>query len=213
VAFDNLTVMAEKSPLPEPEVFVLADHALNDVVARIKDDQWAMEMPPNFATRVTHHRPNLREIINYHAYDDAWVPDILAGKTMAEAGVDKFKGDLLGDEPRLRFAEIVDRACAAVTRLDDLDQAVHLSFGDFAAREYLWQANLFRGLRAHDIAKVIGVDFKVPDAVVEGIWNEIRDHAGEWRAIGVFPMAVPVPEDAPLLDRLLGLTGRDPKAQ
>ena len=28
--------------------------------------------------------------------------------------------------------------------------------------------------------------------------------------IGVFPAAVQVADDAPLLDRLLGLTGRDP---
>jgi uncharacterized protein (TIGR03086 family) len=204
--------MTEQPALPEPEVFVLADHALNDVVAQIKDEQWATEMPPSFATRVSDHRPTLREIINYHAYDDAWVPAMLAGKTMAEAGVDKFKGDLLGDQPKQRFAEIVETAIAAVTELADLEKTVHLSFGDFSAREYLWQANLFRGLRAHDIAMVIGIDFELPAAVVQGIWSEVRPHAEEWRAIGVFSAEVPVPEGAPLLDRLLGLTGRDPKA-
>jgi uncharacterized protein (TIGR03086 family) len=200
-----------QSGLTEPEVFVLADHAINDVVAQIRDDQWAMEMPPGFATRVTDHRPTLREIINFHAYDDAWVPDMLAGKTMAEAGLDNFKGDLLGSEPKLRFAEIVKKACAAASELDDLDRTVHCSFGDFPARGYLWQINMFRGLRAHDIAQVIGFDLELPDALVLGIWDEIRPHAEEWRAIGVFAKAVPVPHDAPLLDRLLALTGRDPK--
>jgi hypothetical protein len=204
--------MTEKPRLTEPEVFVLADHALNAVVAQIQDDQWAMEMPASFATRQTDHRPTLREIINYHAYDDAWVPDMLAGKTMAEAGLDNFKGDLLGEKPKLRFAEIVEKACAAVMELDDLGRVVHCSFGDFPARGYLWQTNMFRGLRAHDIAKVIGIDFEVPDALVQGIWEEISPQAEEWRAIGVFPAAVAVPDDAPLLDRLLGLTGRDPKA-
>jgi uncharacterized protein (TIGR03086 family) len=204
--------MTEKSQLTEPEVFVLADRALNDVVAQIEDDQWAMEMPPSFATRLTDHRPTLREIINYHAYDDAWVPDMLAGKTIVEAGIDNFKGDLLGDEPKLRFAEIVEKACAAATELDDLDRIAHCSFGDFPARGYLWQTNMFRGLRAHDIAKVIGIDFELPDALVQGIWDEISPHAEEWRAIGVFPPAVVVPDGAPLLDRLLALTGRDPKA-
>jgi len=204
--------MTEKPRLTEPEVFVLADHALNAVVAQIQDDQWAMEMPPSFATRQTDHRPTLREIINYHAYDDAWVPDMLAGKTMAEAGLDNFKGDLLGEKPKLRFAEIVEKACAAVMELDDLGRVVHCSFGDFPAHGYLWQTNMFRGLRAHDIAKVIGIDFEVPDALVQGIWEEISPQAEEWRAIGVFPAAVAVPDDAPLLDRLLGLTGRDPKA-
>ncbi len=203
--------MTEKARLTEPEVFLLADHALNDVVAQIHDDQWAMEMPPSFATRQTDHRPTLREIVNYHAYDDAWVPDMLAGKTMEEAGPDNFKGDLLGDEPKLRFAEIVEKACAAATALDDLDRTVHCSFGDFPARGYLWQVNMFRGLRAHDIAKVIGIDFELPEGLVQGIWEEISPHAEQWRAIGVFPAAVAVPDGAPLLDRLLGLTGRDPK--
>ena len=45
---------------------------------------------------------------------------------------------------------------------------------------------------------------------MQGIWDEVSPHAEEWRAIGVYPAAVPVPEDAPLLDRLLGLTGRQP---
>ena len=75
----------------EPEVFVLADRALNKVVAQITDEQWPMQMPPSFAT------------------------------------------------------------CAAARALDDPER------------------------------------------------------------IGVFPPAVPVPQDAPLLDRLLGITGRDPK--
>jgi hypothetical protein len=204
--------MTEQPRLTEPEVFVLADQALNDVVAQIKGDQWPMEMPPSFATRVTDHRPTLREIINYHAYDDAWVPDMLAGKTMAEVGLDKFKGDLLGEEPKLRFAEIVDKACAAATRLDDLDRTVHCSFGDFPARGYLWQINMFRGLRAHEIGRVIGVDLELPEALVQGLWDEISPQAEEWRAIGVFPAAVAVPDGAPLMDRLLGLTGRDPRA-
>ena len=65
-------------------------------------------------------------------------------------------------------------------------------------------------MRAHDIAKVIGVDPDLPAALVQGIWDEVSPHAEEWRTIGVFPPAVPVPDDAPLLDRLLGLTGRDP---
>jgi hypothetical protein len=192
--------------MSEPDVFVLADHALNDVVAQIKDDQWAMEMPASFATRQTDHRPTLREIINYHAYDDAWVPDMLAGKTMAEVGLEKFKGDLLGDRPKVSFGAIVAKACAAAQGLDDLDRTVHCSFGDFPARGYLWQTNMFRGLRAHDIAKVIGADYKLPDELVQGIWEEISPQAEAWRAIGVFPAAVAVPDGAPLLDRLLGLT-------
>ena len=70
--------------MTEQEVFILADRALNDVVAQIADDQWSMRMPPTFARRESAEPPTLREILNYHAYDDAWVPDMLAGKTMDE---------------------------------------------------------------------------------------------------------------------------------
>jgi uncharacterized protein (TIGR03086 family) len=198
--------------MDESKVFVLADRALNAVVAQIKDDQWSMKMPAGFQTGPTDEVPTLREIINYHAYDDSWVPDMLAGRTMAEVGETSFKGDLLGDYPKVNFAVIVEAACAAAERLDDLDRTVHCSFGDYPAREYLWQINMFRGLRARDIAIVIGVEPNLPDALVQGIWDEISPKAEEYRGYGVFPAAVPVPDDAPLLDRLLGLTGRDPKA-
>src|SRR6476646_2122154 len=186
-------------PLPEPAVFVLADTALNYVASKIKDDQWLMTMPSNFQTRRTDHRPTLREIINYHAYADSWVPDILAGRTMDEVGKDK-------------FAARVERACTAARELGDLDRVVHLSFGDFKAREYFWQMNMFRGLRAYEIGKVIGANFTMPNDLVQGIWDEITPHAEEWRKIGVFSAAVPIPHGAPLVDRLLGLTGRDPYA-
>ena len=200
----------EELIMNEPEVFALADRTLNGVVAQITDDQWDMAMPDTFALRQTDKVPTLREVIGYHAYDDAWVPDMLAGRTMEEAGKDTFDGDLLGADPRASFAAIVETACGAAAELPDLERTVHCSFGDYTAREYLWQINSFRGLRAHDIAQVIGVAPDLPEELVLGLWDEISPHAEEWRTLGVFPAAVAVSENAPLQDRLLGLTGRQP---
>jgi uncharacterized protein (TIGR03086 family) len=169
-------------------------------------------MPATFAMRNRAGAPTLREIINYHAYDDAWVRDMLAGRTMDEAGSSQFDGDLLGDDPVASFEAIVDKACAAAAGVEDFDAVAHLSFGDYSVREYFWQINSFRALRAHDIAAVIGVDAGLPAELVQGVWDEVSPHAEEWRGIGVFPAAVPVPDDAPLLDRLLGVTGRQPEA-
>jgi uncharacterized protein (TIGR03086 family) len=194
----------------EPEVFALADRTLAGVVAHISPDQWDRTMPPDFAVRGGAGVPTLRQVINYHAYDDAWVPDMLAGLTMEEAGSDRFDGDLLGEDPVGSFEAIVDRACAAAAAVTDLDAVAHLSFGDYPVREYFWQINQFRALRAHDIARVIGVDPDLQRELVQGLWDELSPNAEEWRTIGVFPAAVPVPDDAPLLHRLLGLTGRSP---
>jgi uncharacterized protein (TIGR03086 family) len=198
--------------MTEQEVFVLADRSLNDVVAKIADDKWDMRMPASFARRGAGEPPTLREIVNYHAYDDSWVPDMLAGKTMEEAGRDNHKGDLLGATPKRAFAAVVDRACKAARDVKGLDFTVHTSFGDFSARDYLIQITYFRGLRAHDIAKVIGVDPTLPADLVRGLWDELSPVADEWRKLGAFPPRVEVSDDAPLQDRLLGLTGRDPNA-
>lgn len=194
----------------EQDLFILANTTLKGVVDQIRPDQWDVTMPPEFATSDPNSTPTLREVINYHAYDDAWVPDVLTGRTMAEIGQEKFKGDLLGDDPTASFGRIVAAANAAVRDLDDPERAVHISYGDFTAREYLRDISSFRGLRAHDIAAAIGVDGTLPPDLVQGLWDRIVPHAEEWRAIGVFGPEIAVPEDAPLQDRLLGLTGRRP---
>ena len=133
-----------------------------------------MEMPESFVTRMLDHRPTLREIINYHAYDDAWIPDVLAGRTIDEVGKDAFKGDLLGDTPKQSFSAIVDKAVAAAQALDDLSRTAHLSYGDYTMAQYLWQANYFRGMRVYDIAKVIGVDPTLPDATGSRVVGRAR---------------------------------------
>jgi uncharacterized protein (TIGR03086 family) len=191
----------------ERDVFILADEALKGVVDQIRDDQWDLIVPAEMTPR----RPGstLRTVINYHAYDDAWVPDVLAGRTIEEVGT-RWDGDLLGDHPRLNFASIVETAVIAVRGFDDLDRTVHLTYGDFPAREYLRHITSFRGLRSWDLAGFIGADTTMAPDLVQGLWEEISPDAEEWRKLGVYGPKVDVPDDAPLQDRLLGLTGRQP---
>ena len=121
-----------------------------------------MMLPTSFATRSRPEPPSLRTLVNYHAYDDAWVPDMLAGLTMDEAGADKFDGDLLGDDPWPASRRSWNGPVRRRPRVTDLDAVAHLSFGDYTVREYFWQINQFRALRAHDIARVIGVEPDLP---------------------------------------------------
>ena len=101
--------VAEEAAVTAQEVFILADQALKAVVDQIRDDQWELVVPDDM-TRTP--GSTLRETINYHAYDDAWVPDVLAGRTIEEVG-DKYDGDLLGDHQRLNFASIAETAMLA----------------------------------------------------------------------------------------------------
>lgn len=200
----------------EPAVFVLADRALERVIAQIDDDQWNLELPDWFQLASSHRGTGMtvRDIVNYLAYDDAWVPDMLAFRTMNEVGSTTFQGDLLGSDPLAGFRRYADLACAAAEAFPvaNLDQMVHLSFGEFTAQHYFWQINQFRAFRAVDLARLIDGEAMLPTTLVQGIWDEVYPHVEAWREIGVYPAAVMVPEDAPLIDRLLGMSGRDPSA-
>lgn len=193
----------------EQEVFVMADEALCDVVDRIGDDQWALGLPAWFKANSAQKDLDLRRIINYHAYDDAWVPDVLAGETMAQVG-SRHDGDLLGADPKAAFRAIAERAVEAVWALGDGDAPVHLSYGTYPAREYLQHITCFRGFRVHELSKLIGISPTMPDELVEGLMDVVAPNADEWRQLGVFGPALPVEAGADPRTTLLCLVGYEP---
>jgi hypothetical protein len=193
--------------MSEQRIFVLSEQALANVIDQIRDGQWEQMKPEWFQTG-GQGDASLREIVNYHAYDSVWVPDVLAGKTIAEVGD---AHEHVKTDPGVDYRGASERAVAAALALDDPDKIVHLSYGDFPAREYLKHTTSLRGFRAYDIARWIGADTRLPDELVQGMWDEFAPEVETWRAMGVFGAAISVPNDAPLQDRLLGLVGRDPR--
>ena len=201
----------------EVNLFILADKTLTDVIFQIKEDQWDMKMPDDFPTFDPEANYTLREIITYHAYDEAWVPAMLLGKTMEEVGKDAFgepfDNELLDGDPKEKYSALSDKAIAAALSLSEheLDtRIVHFSYGDFPAREALRHITSFRGLRVYDLSKALGINTTMSEELVTGLWEMIEPRAEAWRTQGVFQRIFEVPEDAPLQDRLLGLTGRKP---
>lgn len=200
----------------EVETFERADRVLADVVSRIPADLLDEPLPADFPTS-DDGTYTFREMLNYQAYDEAWIPDMIAGRTVDEVGVDAhgrpLDNDLLANDPAGRFGELVDEAVQSVRELpeSELDtRTVHYSYGDYPAREALWHAIVFRTTRAFDFARAIGADTTLPGDLVAAVWTIVEPHAEEWRSIGVFAPAVEVDADAPLQDRLIALTGRQP---
>ncbi|MDB5171059.1 MAG: hypothetical protein JWO35_753, partial [Candidatus Saccharibacteria bacterium] len=64
------------------ELFIRSNEELKKVIDQITDQQWDIVMPAG----ITSKPATLHESVNYHSYDDAWVPDVLDGKTKAEVG-------------------------------------------------------------------------------------------------------------------------------
>jgi hypothetical protein len=194
--------------LTEQDVFILAEQALADVFDLIQPEQWSEHTPDWFQTG-RQGDVTLREIVNYHAYDTAWVPDVLAGKTIAAVGEIH---EQLKTVSECDYRALSRLAIDAARNLQDPSRSVHLSYGDFPAREYLRHITSFRGFRVYDVSKWIGIDTTMPPDLAQGMWDELEPDMDTWREMGVYGPEVQIPADAPLQDRLLGRSGRDPRA-
>jgi hypothetical protein len=185
------------------ELFIRSNEELKKVIDQIADDQWNIEMPAGLTSKPA----NLRQSVNYHAYDDAWVPDVLAGQTKAEVG-DSYEYLLTTDNTKDEYARYNAAAIEAVRTFNDLEKTVHLSYGDFSAHDYLQHIVSFRGLRIYDIAKLIGANTTLAADLVAGLWDEFTPVIEDYRTIGIFPPAIEVPETADAQTKLLALFGR-----
>jgi 3-mercaptopropionate dioxygenase len=187
------------------EMFIASAETEQTVVDQIGDDQWKLMMPE----RITHRPMSLMEVVRYHVWDSAWIPDGLAGKTIEEVG-DSHEHllELTSGELKGRFREDNQRAIAAVRGLTDLDEVVHLTYGDFPAREYLRHNIANRAFWSYDMAKLIGVNFTLTDAFVHALLDEFSPVAEGYRAMGIFPPEVEVASNADAQTKLLGMVGR-----
>lgn len=65
-------------------------------------------------------------------------------------------------------------------------------------------------LHGWDVARATGQDFRVDADVADVVLAHLASFAADGPVEGLFGPVVPVPDDAPALDRALGLSGRDP---
>jgi hypothetical protein len=189
--------------MKERELFLLSDAALRYVIDSITPDQLELPVPADWS-RIPD--ATLLDIVAAHAYDEAFVPDMLAGRTVEEVD-DKYGGDLLGGDPLAAYDALNDAATVAVNRAIDPDDIAHLSYGDFPVPVYLQHISVYRAFQAWSIAKLIGLDFHLRPELVEALWEQIAPQVEDWRAMGVFGPAIDVPADSDRETRLLALTG------
>lgn len=187
----------------EKELFLQSDAALRSVIDRISPEQLSLPVPAEWSRK---ENPVLRDILAAHTFDEAWVPDVLAGRTIDEVG-DTYAGDLLGDDPIGAYDRAHDAATAAVEGTSDLDAVAHMSYGDFPVREYFVHISIYRAFQAWSIAKVLGLEYSLPPELVEGLWEHVGPQVDAFREMGVFPPEIEVPADADSETRLLARVG------
>jgi uncharacterized protein (TIGR03086 family) len=149
---------------------------------------------------------NVRALVNHVAGEYLWVPEMVAGRTIAEVGA-RLDGDLLGDDPLQTLIDARGAALVAIDGPEALNTTVHLSFGDLPGREYVKQMALDSVIHSWDLAHGIGGDEVLDPELVELCHEGLKDSAEDWRSAGLFGSAK-APSDDSTQAKLLALTGR-----
>jgi uncharacterized protein (TIGR03086 family) len=184
--------------ISEATAFRRASESFLERARQIGQEQWSAATPCA--------EWNVRALVNHVAGEYLWVPEMLAGRTIAEVG-DRLDGDVLGDDPMQALINARGAALAAIDGPEALATTAHLSFGDLPAGEYVKQMALDSVIHSWDLARGVGADEELDPELVELCYAGLKDSAENWRSAGVFG-----PETAPLNDstqaKLLALTGR-----
>lgn len=112
------------------QLFLASDAALRSVVDRVTPHDLDEPAPAEWSRTPN---PTIRDILNAHAYDEAWIPGVLAGASIAD-GDDLRDRDLLGDDPIAAYDALNDIATAAVRAGVDPGKTFRFQYGDSTRR-------------------------------------------------------------------------------
>lgn len=149
---------------------------------------------------------NLRQLLNHMVYELRWLPEIVAGKTIAEVG-DRYDGDLLGEDMQKAWREAAEAAAAAAKRAK-LDDTAHLSYGDVPMEKYLTESGCDMLIHGWDVGHAINCTLQFPAEVAQAAFDYYRPRAKKEGIPGIFGPRVEVPATADLQTKLLALVGR-----
>ena len=151
---------------------------------------------------------SVRDLVNHVVGEDLWAVPLLAGSTLAEVG-DRFDGDLLGADPVSSAQAAAEAAVRSVADALPQGRAVHLSYGEESAEEYVRQLVADHVVHGWDLAAATGGDTRLdPELVAEvGAWFAEREEL--YRTAGIIGARVDADADDPQ-ERLIASFGRDP---
>lgn len=177
-----------------------AADAMSAIVHAITPDQLANPTPCG--------EFDVRALVNHLLY---WGPSLAgAGRREVvpppESGVDltagDWRGDLLAQLNRLVSAWAPPQAWEGDTRVVGPTTTPSRVIGGMIVCEL--------AVHGWDLSSATGQPLSLDDELLTYLHEEVAAGAEQGREMGVYGPEVPVPADAPTLDRILGLTGRDP---
>ena len=194
--------------MDEPlNAFLAAQRVFTETVHAIAEDQWHAPTPDR--------EWDVAELLGHLVEEHRYAAPLLHGQDLESARmvvegsrklpVDGGVGANLAEE----WDEAAVESSDAFSADGALTRSVALSRGDTPARQYIAEMTFDLVVHGWDLAKAIGHDIEFPPEVVEHVHEQAKSF-GDLSGSGYFDKPVDVPDDAPKLDRLVGLTGRDP---
>jgi len=150
---------------------------------------------------------NVRDLVSHVIEEQQWVPHLLAGRTLAQARLDlePLRDDLVGEW------ELYSLAATSAWAETPGDRKVQLSHDTVTTAEYLREQVSDVAIHTWDLSRAIGADEQLDGELVEAVWTVFEPQKDTLAASGLYAPPVPLEPDAPLLYRLLAITGRDPR--
>lgn len=180
-----------------------AAEAMASIVRDIEDDQLTAPTPcPDY---------DVRGLVNHLLF---WgpslagagrkepVPPPAAGEAEVDLTAGDWRGDLLALLAGITEAWAPGGAWEGTTHMGGPTELPAAMIGDMAVGELV--------VHGWDLARATGQRLDLPEDVLTHLHQAVAATARQGRDMGIYGPEVPVPDSAPMLDRVLGLTGRDP---
>jgi uncharacterized protein (TIGR03086 family) len=187
------------------EMMAKAATSVVEVARNVKPDQLTAPTPcPDW---------DVRALVNHLMFWSAFRSELAARKVSAPADdplTEETDFTASGDWPQA-FADQMSKAVAAWAEPGALDGNTGLAGGSMPAKMIAMMMVGELVVHGWDLARATGQRIS-PDPAVLATAHEMATAMGEQgRKMGAFGAEVDVPEGAPMLDRILGLSGRDPQ--
>ena len=134
-----------------------------------------------------------------------WFPGFLAG-----GGIELPAGPSVADDPIAAWQHHADAVQALIEERGD-ESFTHPQAGTHRladAVDRFYTADVF--MHSWDLARAGGLDPRLDEDFAHQLLEGMRPLDRVLRDSGQYGPAVPVPDDAPVVDRLMGFVGRDP---
>jgi uncharacterized protein (TIGR03086 family) len=120
--------------------------------------------------------------------------------------------DLVGDGSDIsaRYDQRREQLLEAVRAPGVLEKTWAMPFGDLPGQMMAGIAFWEHLVHGWDVAKATGQDATIPEGLAQEAYDLVKPMDAMIRMPGVCGPAVPVPDDAPITDRLVGFLGRQP---